>query len=97
MRVENKRNYRGPGTYIGRPSKYGNPYTHLRSRSLAETQVATREDAVRLYEDYARGNLRHDPNWLDDLRGAEVLVCWCAPLSCHGDVLVRLMSEFDIN
>lgn len=95
MRVENKRTYRGPGVYIGRPSKWGNPYTHMPTKTLAETRVPTREDAIRLYEDYARGNMRHNPTWLDELRGAPALICWCAPLPCHGDVLVRLIEELD--
>jgi Domain of unknown function (DUF4326) len=29
---------------------------------------------------------------LPELRGLD-LVCWCAPLPCHGDVLLRLASE----
>jgi hypothetical protein len=29
---------------------------------------------------------------LHDLRGLD-LVCWCAPLPCHGDVLLRLANE----
>jgi hypothetical protein len=24
------------------------------------------------------------------------LVCWCAPLPCHGDVLLRLLSELSL-
>jgi uncharacterized protein DUF4326 len=29
---------------------------------------------------------------LDELRGRD-LVCWCAPLACHGDVLVELANS----
>jgi hypothetical protein len=29
---------------------------------------------------------------LPELRGCD-LVCWCARLPCHGDVLLRLASE----
>jgi hypothetical protein len=29
---------------------------------------------------------------LDELRGRD-LVCWCAPLACHGDVLVDLANQ----
>jgi hypothetical protein len=28
-------------------------------------------------------------NALDELRGRD-LICWCAPLACHGDVLIAL-------
>ena len=29
---------------------------------------------------------------LPELRGKD-LVCWCAPLACHGDLLLRLAGE----
>jgi hypothetical protein len=29
---------------------------------------------------------------LHDLRGCD-LYCWCAPLPCHGDVLLALANE----
>ena len=31
-------------------------------------------------------------NALDKLRGRD-LVCWCAPLACHGDVLIALANR----
>ncbi|RTM06740.1 MAG: DUF4326 domain-containing protein [Bradyrhizobiaceae bacterium] len=31
-------------------------------------------------------------NALDELRGRD-LVCWCAPLACHGDVLRELANK----
>lgn len=95
MRVENKRTYRGPGTYIGRPSKWGNPYTHLDQTTLATETVATRLESILAYEIHAQEMLAVDPTWLDELRGAEALICWCAPLPCHGDVLVRMIGKLD--
>ncbi len=76
--------------YIGRPSKWGNPYSHAEG-TLAEFKVATREDAVLMYE----AHLRSDPELLRDLvelRG-KVLGCWCAPKSCHGDIIIKLIKE----
>lgn len=93
MRVENKRTYRGPGVYIGRPSKWGNPWSHVKARGTH--WVDTREEAIKRYERYALAVMESDPAWLDDLRGAEALICWCAPLPCHGDVLVRMIGELD--
>jgi hypothetical protein len=29
---------------------------------------------------------------LPELRGKD-LVCWCAPLACHGDLILRLAGE----
>jgi hypothetical protein len=31
-------------------------------------------------------------NALDELRGRD-LVCWCAPLACHDDVLIDLANR----
>lgn len=39
--------------YIGRGSKFGNPYSHL-PNSAAPFPVETREDAIRLYEEWIR-------------------------------------------
>lgn len=72
--------------YIGRPSKWGNPYR------IGDTQpMGTREEAIRTYEVW----LQTQPHLLaalSELRG-KVLGCWCAPRPCHGDVLARLAEE----
>lgn len=70
--------------YIGRPSKWGNPFPIRKDRS--------REEAVRLYEKW----IRNKPELLADLDELEgkVLGCWCkAGELCHGDVLLRLLEE----
>jgi hypothetical protein len=80
--------------YVGRPSKWGNPFTHIADRKTqAEFVVATREEAVAKYEKW----LMTQPQLLaalHELRG-RVLGCWCDPLSCHGNVLARLSNEGD--
>ena len=66
--------------YIGRPSKWGNPYMIGKD--------GTREDVIEKYESYVRGN----PNLmasLHELKG-KILGCWCTPRPCHGEVLARL-------
>lgn len=68
--------------YIGRPSKWGNPFVvgkHDR-----------RGECIERYEQWLR---EQDEmiDALDELRGL-VLGCWCAPRACHGDVLVRLAN-----
>jgi hypothetical protein len=71
--------------YIGRPSKWGNPFSH-KEGTLAKYKVATREEAVSAYEDYLlESNLVND---LKELKG-KTLGCWCKPLSCHGDILAK--------
>lgn len=69
--------------YIGRPSKWGNPF--LIGRDGDRALVIAR------YRDY----IRNRPDLLKDLGELEgkVLGCWCKPSACHGDVLVELLSE----
>lgn len=81
--------------YIGRPSKWGNPFTHLSDRKTrAEFIVSSREEAIQRYEKYlSSSGLIVD---IEELRG-KVLGCWCKPKRCHGDVLARLLNELDGN
>jgi len=73
--------------YIGRPSKWGNPFSHL-DGTLAQFKVASREEAIRRYELWL-GTQPLDPR---ELAGRDLL-CWCAPEACHGDVLLRLANK----
>ena len=78
--------------YIGRPSKWGNPFSH-KSGTLAEFQVDSRDEAVARYEEW----IKTQPSLLaslHELKG-KTLGCWCSPQSCHGDILVRLADELD--
>jgi len=76
--------------YIGRGSKWGNPYSHLPS-ALAKYRVATREEAVAKYREW----IMTQPELLGALGELKdkVLCCYCAPKICHGDVLVELVNE----
>jgi hypothetical protein len=84
-RVWNKREANVPrdAVYVGRPSPYGNPYTHLPGGTAAKFRVSSREEAIRMFEERVLPTLDLSP-----LRGRD-LVCWCAPKSCHADVLLR--------
>jgi hypothetical protein len=77
--------------YIGRPSKWGNPFS-FQPISLAETKVATREEAIDKFREW----IKTQPNLLsslEELRGKR-LGCWCHPKLCHGHVLLELLGEF---
>lgn len=76
--------------YIGRPSKWGNPFSH-RTGTLARFMSASRSDAIERYEEWIREQ-PHLMASLPELRG-KVLGCWCRPRRCHGDVLVKLVEE----
>lgn len=76
--------------YIGRPSIWGNPYSH-KEDTIAEFKVATREEAIAKYRDYIL-NKPELMSKLEELRGKR-LGCWCRPQKCHGDILIELLDK----
>ena len=69
---------------IGRPSKWGNPFQIGRD--------GNRERVIKMYEIH----VRRRPDLiaaLPELAGKR-LGCYCHPLPCHGEVLIRLLHEF---
>jgi len=97
MRVYNKRekNIPADAVYVGRPTKWGNPFTHKQG-TRAQFTVSTRKEAVDAFKAWflfaeEAEDLR---NSLYELAGKD-LVCWCAPLACHADVLMELANYPD--
>ena len=72
--------------YVGRGSKWGNPYSH-KEGTLAEEVVESRSEAVKKYEEYLLSNDELMAS-LPELKG-KILGCWCKPKSCHGDILLK--------
>lgn len=70
--------------YIGRGSKYGNPY-------VIDVD-GTREEVVEKYRKYIEGYPELIALVKRNLRGKN-LVCYCAPKSCHGDILLKIANE----
>lgn len=66
--------------YIGRPSKWGNPFVVGKD--------GTRAEVIEKYRTWLMRNQLLMSS-LQELRG-KVLGCWCKPLLCHGDILVEL-------
>lgn len=70
--------------YVGRPSKWGNPFkvgVH-----------GKRDECIALYVEW----LRTQPELIADakreLKG-KVLGCWCAPNACHAEILRRVANR----
>lgn len=85
-RVLNKRHDTIPADaiYVGRPSKWGNPYKVPSER--------LRDAAVELFRDYLTKDNLSLLAQIKELRGKD-LVCWCAPKRCHADVLLELANK----
>ena len=78
--------------YIGRPSDWGNPFTHIKDRSTrAEFIVRNREEAIAKYREWVISQPEMMKR-LEELRG-KTLGCWCKPKSCHGDVIIELLNS----
>ncbi len=91
IRIENKKTYRGPGVYIGRPSLRGNPFrigTHgTRTEVIAQYRVwlwQQIQQQTAVFLELQRLALQSQHNDL-------VLLCWCKQadrsVPCHGDVI----------
>lgn len=76
--------------YIGRPSKWGNPFSHL-DTSAARFEAGSRDEAIDKYCHYLMGSSELLAD-LHELKG-KTLGCWCAPKPCHGDVLAELANK----
>lgn len=70
--------------YIGRPSKWGNPFKLGPGESRA--------DAIAKYRKWLWGQPELIAAARRELRG-KVLGCWCAPKACHGDVLLEVANS----
>ena len=72
-------------TYIGRGSKWGNPF-------VIGTD-GNREQVIAKYKQWiTQGNGKYLLNDLHELQG-KTLGCFCKPQACHGDVLVELLNK----
>jgi hypothetical protein len=80
--------------YIGRPSKWGNPFTHLDSeKTLAKYRVSSRSEAIEAYREWiTNGEGQYLLADLRELKG-KVLGCWCDPKPCHGHILAELANR----
>lgn len=82
--------------YIGRPSVWGNPFSH-KAGTLAKYRVATVAEAIVRYREWLLNQPRLVEGAKRELKG-KVLGCWCktkknpeAP--CHGDVLADIANS----
>ena len=65
---------------IDRKTKWGNPFIIGKH--------GTREEVIKRYRIWLDEKLKEEPNFLEPLRNLNLL-CWCAPLACHGDVILE--------
>jgi hypothetical protein len=81
--------------YVGRPTKWGNPYKVGDPYPFVESHACTLDDVIWLYEVdlNAKATIGNLNDFLEPLHGKD-LACFC-PLDqpCHADVLLRLANQ----
>jgi hypothetical protein len=68
--------------YIGRPSKWGNPFEIGKD--------GTREEVILKYKEWYAQNTELQKD-IGELHG-KILGCWCKPKACHGDFLCEIAN-----
>lgn len=93
---------------VSRPNIFGNPYTHIKNKETkAQVKVATREEAIRLYDPYFDKMLESEDE-VGDLFRAEwdrmydaykkydeiYIGCYCKlDEDCHGDIIRKKLIQ----
>jgi hypothetical protein len=99
----NDEEYFGDNVYlIHRPYILSNPYTHIKDKQTkAMFVVNSREEAIRRYSHYydiMYGSNIKFTNEIDEIykkyrNGEDILLgCYCAPKSCHGDIIIKKLQ-----
>ena len=73
--------------YVGRPSVFGNPYT------LGID--GNRETVIKYYKEYFYEKIKSNAIFkakVEELKG-KILGCFCKPLACHGDIIVKYLEN----
>lgn len=79
--------------YVGRPSKWGNPFVIGRDGS--------RRVVMRKYAQWVSARMKDykddfGKEMVRELKGKD-LICWCAPEACHADILLHLANGGELN
>ena len=93
INIRNRKQYKGEGEYVGRPTKLGNPF--------AITPTQTRNLTIERYRIWLYDALKYnDPIILKELdRLFSILIetqslnllCWCSPKPCHAEVIKEVL------
>lgn len=75
---------------IDRQSVFGNPFR-------IGDGGWDRDDVIRLYRKWFYERIEKMPSFKKKvlaLKG-KILICWCTPLPCHGDVIIKYLEELE--
>ena len=93
--------------YIGRGNRYYKLSSSPLNNPFPIHSKCSRQQSIELYRQHLWGSIKliRDTGkvdgvmrkliWIAQLekqKGKVVLVCWCKPLDCHGDVVIRALN-----
>ncbi|MFW6247373.1 MAG: DUF4326 domain-containing protein [bacterium] len=89
--------------YVGRPSKWGNPFSH-KENTKAKYKTSSIKEALDKYRDWIEnGEGQYLLKDLCELKG-KTLGCWCGHFTedskayrCHGQILIELVKKYCSN
>lgn len=81
--------------YIGRPSKYSNPYSSKPSKYLTTKKVKNRKESLEKFERYINKHPELIDQLWEEVKAKRIfkLGCFCSPKYCHGDILVDRLKQ----
>lgn len=69
--------------YVGRPSDFGNPFS---------AKQYGRTVAIDKFRQLCENNVEFRQQIINELQGKD-LMCWCSPLPCHADILLKIANN----
>lgn len=97
-RVFNRSHHDAPAdaVYVGRPTKWGNPWSDKPSRLGDVTLVGSKIEAVARFVEWIMSDTTYTNQLRADARVAlrgKPLECWCAPEDCHAEIWLEIANE----
>jgi hypothetical protein len=69
-------------------------WTHGDSPAFGNEQVRDLPHSLDLFRDYGAHRAKRDPSWLDPVRKAKFIACWCKEsATCHADIVIELAFQ----
>lgn len=82
--------------FIGRPSKWGNPFSH-KAHAKSKYRVATKAEALYKHREWVLSQPELIAEIKRELKG-KILGCWCNEGEpCHGRLLVRIANDLPLD
>lgn len=94
VNIRDHKNWKAEGgVYIGRGFRGQRGSTFANPFKIGAD--GDRDTVIEKYKKWISARLKHHSGVAEEFEGlrGKMLVCWCAPEPCHGDVLVELLER----